>query len=123
MNEFDDLFEKRNTEADTSKEINIEDFNRTITNQKHNGILFLIYIVINVVFTFGALMYFTYQYPNPDEILDNIVVITEPDINLQYGTDTTVISVDFTASLLNSSDKDLSQIWVTIELFDADEES
>ncbi|MCK5732406.1 MAG: CPBP family intramembrane metalloprotease, partial [Tenericutes bacterium] len=49
--------------------------------------------------------------------------ITEPDINLQYGTDTTVISVDFTASLLNSSDKDLSQIWVTIELFDADEES
>ncbi len=122
MSEYDDLFEKDFVRNNARNENNIDDFHKTVSSQKYNGILFLIYIIVNVLFTFGVLMYFTYQYPNTDTTLENITVLVEPDIELKY-IDETINEADFTVTLKNETGEELQQLWVTVELFDIEDNS
>jgi len=72
MSEFDDLFDKQFAEKNSSKEKNIVNFHKTISSQKHNGLLLLIYIIINIIFAFVTMIYFSFEYPDTDVTLENI---------------------------------------------------
>lgn len=123
MNEFDELFEKTVRHHENDPETNIDDFYRRVTDQKRNGFLFLTYVIINIVFTFGALLFFSIMYPNAQAIVEDITVVSDPDITINYDTENNPTSASFSVAFLNTTDYDLQQIWVELEFFDAEENS
>lgn len=123
MNEFDELFEKTVQHHENDPELNLDDFYRRVTDQKRNGFLFLTYVIINIVFTFGALLFFSVMYPDSQGIVEAITVVSDPEITINYDSEDQPVSVTFQTAFLNSTDYDLPQIWVNLELFDANEES
>lgn len=123
MNEFDELFEKTVQHHENDPETNVDDFYRRVNNQKRNGFLFLTYVIINIVFTFGALLWFSMAYPNAQGIVEDIVVVSDPDITINYDGENNPISATFEVTFLNSTDYDLQQIWVDLEFFNDAEES
>ncbi len=121
MNEFDDLFDKQPEQQYSNENQNIDEFYKHANNQKKNGILLMVYVLVSLVFSFASGVVFDLQYPESDTILANIVVIADPAIDVSDNTDEQypyLISINGT--LQNNTEYDLPKLWVDFEFFDED---
>ena len=118
MNDFDDLFEKQVKHRDEVEETPIDDFYRKISNQRKNLYMFLIYILSSFLFSFAALMISNNMFPNPDAIRENIVIVSEPSVDVNYDEGLAPVSAVISGVFLNNSEYDFPVFWVDIELFD-----
>ncbi|XMB72366.1 type II CAAX endopeptidase family protein [Mycoplasmatota bacterium WC30] len=125
MNEFDDLFEKKPEKEQQYNENNdIENFYRQAGNQRKNGLLLTIYVLVSLVFSFASGVIFNLQYPDSDSILANIVVISDPVIEVNDNSDEEYpYIISMTGTLQNNTEYDLPNMWVDFEFFDEDEVS
>ncbi len=117
MSDFDNLFDEQLEKRKPQMELSIEGFDKEVINQRKNGLLFLIYIIVNVVFTFGALIYSSSIYPNPDNILESFEIVGPTLMDPVYEADA-ITSIDFSTNVVNNSSKDIQEFYITIELYD-----
>lgn len=124
MSEFDDLFEKEPKQELITEDPGIEGFYRHANNQSKNGLLLAIYVGIMILFSFANEIIVSMIYPDVDAILDNIVVVDEPNITVSENPDENYpYLLTLTGTLLNNSDVDFPVMWVDVEFFDENGES
>lgn len=131
MNEFDELFdEKKNDDIYQTKQVlytqnnGIDDFHIRADKQRKNGMLLVIYVIVTLIFSLISNSILSNQYPDPDAILDNFVIINEVEVTITDSDDTSYpYQFNMTGALLNNSDVDLPIMYIEIEFFDIDGES
>ncbi len=120
MNDFDDLFEKPSKEKETKGQNQIDDLYKYISNSKVNLYMLLIYIFSSFLFSLGVVIITNATFPNSEDIQDNIVMVSEPTVSVNYNDNLEPESAYLYGVFLNNSDYDFPYFWLNIELFGTD---
>lgn len=120
MSNFDDLFDKQVEKRKNFQEPKMDNFNQEINKQSKNGVLFLIYIIVSIVFSFGGLFYFSSVYPSSVDIINDIEIVNTPTLTTVYDGDT-IVGSNVSIQYINNSDTYIYQSSVIIEFYDVDE--
>ena len=131
MNDFDDLFDKKENKELFSENTDIfnqrdgmTDFHLKVDKQRKNGILLAIYIVVTLIFSLVSQTILSNQFPDPEAIRSDFLVVDEFLVTSTDSDDADYpYQFNMTGSLQNDSDTILPIMFIDIEFFDADEES
>jgi len=122
MNDFDQLFDKEKPESNVEEKTSgIEDFYHQANLQRKNGILFMVYLGVLLLFSIATGFYYSIKYPDTAVIQSNIGVIEEIQVDVvATGVTENPYRITVSGSLLNNTHIDLPQIWISVEFFDSE---
>lgn len=122
MNEYDDLFNREDKKPAASRHNEIEEFHEYINKQRGNGLLIAIYILISLLFSFGQQLIKSNQFPDPDAILNNIVLISDIQIDVSDSENEDFpYTYVFSGTLRNNNSIDIPTMYVRIDFYSGDE--
>ena len=119
MNEFDDIFDKYDSQVNNNSNKGIIKLDENINLQRRNGILLMIYILSMILITFLSQVYIDIVYPNKSEIIDNITYVSDPTFEVYDSNDTDFpYTFRFFSIMKNESGINLPVVYVDITLSD-----